>query len=186
METIKVLLLDDLPEDVAALKQVLERISKDIEKDNVKLDLLFQPETIIELVGDFVSCKKLSYDLSYPCTKRIDEKIDIVNNTEKLVCVIDIVWGGKKNEYNELGCDFYSQYLTTNPNVVFITIVPDDKWPERLGKGTKCVSKTKNKEPMSENFISELRDAILDLPIVKNNMSSTSAKETWEEPRLSN
>jgi hypothetical protein len=125
MKTIKVLLLENKNEDFSQIEKYITKISEELSKKGIQLELLYNFECSLKLISNYVASKKMEYRLQKPLKEVVSNKVGKINNEPMLICLLDIVWkqnatSRKKDQY---GCDFYCEYLNDNDNINQNTII---------------------------------------------------------------
>jgi hypothetical protein len=184
METIKVLLLEDMSDDFYKIEDCIREISNELWDNGIQLELLYDFDCSLKLISNFVASKEMKINLQKPFKDIVSDKVDKIKKEKPmLICILDIVWtkdtkdknsGGIKDEY---GKEFYCEYLNDNDrnqNTIIVSAL--SRQPQQM-QNIPLVPKIYRGVPFGDDFKAKLKKAICDRPIVKKNMPEVNEPE---------
>lgn len=187
MKTIKVLLLEDMSDDFSAIENIIGEISNELATHQVKLELLYDYDSSLKLISNFVASERMLAQLQPPFKAVVSQMIAEIKAESDLICLLDIVWTvdakkkiEKTEKHDEYGCDFYCRYLNngnaqTKKNTLIVSA--RSKKPNRMSN-IELVPKLNNKVPFGDAFKTKLKSAICALPVVNITESSEEKGDT--------
>jgi hypothetical protein len=178
MTTIKVLILEDLETDFIKLEKIVKQISEDdLGCKNIQLELLYNCDDTNSIIANFVASKTMEAHLQKTFKDSVLNKVEQIKKESMLICLLDIVWTkdakkkqtGKANA-DEYGCDFYCDFLNNtniNENTIMVTAI--SRIPNRMSN-IERIDKIINKRPFGDDFKTQFKRKLFNLPIIKNNI----------------